>query len=206
MSVETAHELFVEELKDIYSGEKQAIKAYPRLVKAVRSESLRDAMQAHLAETQAQLERLEQIFELLEERPGGKTCNGMKGLLEEAFEHKDEIDPGSVLDAAMIGALQRVEDYEIAAYGTVVAFAEATGQTEILRLLEATLMEEKQTDEKLSTVAHEVNEAAIAEAEGGQEEEDGGNDKEGKKEGKAKKSRVIRKPAKPLKKATKQSR
>lgn len=180
MSVETAHELFVEELKDIYSAEKQAVRAYPRLTKAVRSPELKEAMQEHLEQTQGHLERLEQVFEKLEERPGGKTCNGMKGLLEEVTEHVDEIGPGPVLDAALIGALQRVEHYEIAAYGTVSAFAEATGEQEILRLLEATLAEEKETDEKLTQVAKNVNAEAISESEDGDdEEEDEGESEDG---------------------------
>lgn len=178
MSVENAQDLFVEELKDIYSAEKQAIRAYPRLTKVVQSEELKQAMEEHLEQTRQQLERLEKIFEILEEKAGGKTCHGMQGLLEEAVEHKDEIDPGPVLDAALIGALQRVEHYEIAAYGTVATLAEAMGETEIHELLAATLAEEKATDGKLTEVAKTVNTDALSELEEGEEDEEDEEDDE----------------------------
>ena len=184
MSVKTIDELLLDELKDIYSAEKQAIKAYPKLIKAVESEDLKEAMQEHLQQTQQQLDRLERIFERLEERPGGKTCNGMKGLLEEAFEHIDEIESGPVLDAALIGALQRVEHYEIAAYGTARAFAQATGESEIQKLLATTLDEEKETDEKLTGVAESVNADAISGSEDSEDDEsDVDADDEGDEEG-----------------------
>jgi ferritin-like metal-binding protein YciE len=205
MSVETAQELFVEELKDIYSAEKQAIRAYPRLVKAVTSEELKEAMQQHLEETEKQLERLEQVFEQLEERPGGKTCNGMKGLLEEAFEHKDEIERGPVLDAALIGALQRVEHYEIAAYGTVIAFAEATGQSEIQQLLEQTLEEEKATDQRLTQTSESVNEEAISLSAEDGEEEEGDEEEEEEEEEEDEEEEEPAKPA-PKKSAKKSSK
>ncbi len=173
MSVKTAQELFVDELKDIYSAEKQAVRAYPRIAKAVRSEELKQALQQHLEQTKQQVERLDQAFSVLEKRAGGKTCEGMKGLLEEAFAHLEEIEPGPVLDAALIGALQRTEHYEIAAYGTVAAFAKATGQKDILQLLSQTLEEEKETDNKLTEISQGVNEDAIAE---GEEEPEVGED------------------------------
>ncbi len=162
MSVETAQDLFLDELKDIYSAEKQAVRAYPRITKAVRSEELKQALQQHLEQTKQHVERLDQAFSILEKRAGGKTCEGMKGLLEEAFALLEEIEPGPVLDAALIGALQRTEHYEIAAYKTVAAFAEANGQSDILQLLSQTLQEEKETDQKLTEVAKGVNEEAIA--------------------------------------------
>jgi ferritin-like metal-binding protein YciE len=109
MSVATAEELFVDELKDIYSAEKQAVKAYPRLTKAVQSEELKEAMQEHLEQTKGQIERLDRVFEILEERATGKTCEGMKGLIEEAQTQLEEIEKGPVLDAAILAALQRVE-------------------------------------------------------------------------------------------------
>jgi len=168
MSVGTAEELFVDELKDIYSAEKQAVKAYPRLTKAVQSEDLKQAMQEHLEQTKGQIERLDRIFEILEKRSSGKTCEGMKGLIEEAQTHMEEVEKGPVLDCAIIGALQRVEHYEIAAYGTVATLAEAMGQEEVKELLGETLEEEKETDERLTQVAQSVNSEALNE--GGEEE------------------------------------
>ena len=161
MSVATAEDLFVEELKDIYSAERQAVRAYPRLTKAVESEDLKEALQEHLEQTKQQIERLDRVFEILETRAGGKTCEGMKGLLEEASTHAEEIERGPILDAALIGALQRVEHYEIAAYGTVATLAEALEQEEIHQLLGETLQEEKDTDEKLTEVASAVNPEVI---------------------------------------------
>jgi len=174
MSVATAEELFVEELKDIYSAEKQAVKAYPRLTKAVQSEELKEAMQEHLEQTKGQVERLERIFEILDKRSSGKTCEGMKGLVQEAQSLVEEIENGPVLDAAIIGALQRVEHYEIAAYGTVATLAEAMGQEEVKELLGETLEEEKETDERLTQVAQSVNSEALSES----GEEEGSEDDE----------------------------
>ena len=174
MSVGTAEELFVDELKDIYSAEKQAVKAFPRLTKAVQSEELRQAMQDHLEQTKGQIERLDRIFEILDKRSSGKTCDGMKGLVEEAQSQLEEIDKGPVLDCAIIGALQRIEHYEIAAYGTVATLAEAMGQDEVKELLGETLEEEKETDERLTQVAQSVNSEALSEGEGEEEEEGAG--------------------------------
>jgi len=168
MSVASAEELFVDELKDIYSAEKQAVKAFPKLAKAVQSEELKQAMQDHLEQTKGQVERLDRIFEILEERSSGKTCEGMKGLVEEAQSQLEEIEKGPVLDCAMIGALQRIEHYEIAAYGTAATLAEAMGKDEIKELLGETLEEEKETDERLTQVAQSVNSEALSE--GGEEE------------------------------------
>jgi ferritin-like metal-binding protein YciE len=175
MSVATAEELFVDELKDIYSAEKQAVRAYPRLTKAVQSDELKQAMQEHLEQTKGQIERLDRIFEILDKRSSGKTCEGMKGLVEEAQTHVEEIEKGPVLDCAIIGALQRVEHYEIAAYGTVATLAEAMGQKEVKELLGETLEEEKETDERLTQVAQSVNTEALSESgeEEGSESENG---------------------------------
>ncbi len=167
MAIKTAEDLFLSELKDIYSAEKQAVRAYPRLAKVLQSEELKQAMQEHLEQTKQQIERLDQIFEKLEKRAGGKTCEAMKGLLEEGAQHVEEIEAGPVLDAALLAAMQRVEHYEIAAYGTVAAFAEAMGQQEIQQLLEQTLQEEKDTDLKLTEVSKTVNQSAIG---GGEQE------------------------------------
>ena len=175
MSVGTAEELFVDELKDIYSAEKQAVKAFPKLAKAVQSEELKQAMQDHLEQTKGHVERLDRIFEILEERSGGKTCEGMKGLVEEAQSQLEEIEKGPVLDCAMIGALQRIEHYEIAAYGTAATLAEVMGHDEVKELLGETLEEEKETDERLTQVAQSVNSEAISE---GEEEEASENEDE----------------------------
>jgi len=165
LSIQTAEDLFIQELKDIYSAEKQAVRAYPRLAKRVESDELKQALQEHLEQTKEQVNRLERIFELLDTRAGGKTCEVMKGLLDEAAQHAEEIEPGPVLDAALIGAFQRVEHYEIASYGTVATLAEAMGQEEIKELLGETLEEEKETDEKLTGVAQNVNSQALEEDE-----------------------------------------
>ena len=125
-------------------------------------------MQDHLEQTKGQVERLDRIFEILEERSSGKTCEGMKGLVEEAQSQLEEIEKGPVLDCAMIGALQRIEHYEIAAYGTAATLAEAMGQDEVKELLGETLEEEKETDERLTQVAQSVNSDALSE--GGEEE------------------------------------
>ena len=172
MPIKTAEDLFLSELKDIYSAEKQATKAYPRLAKAVSTPELKNALQQHLEQTRQQIERLDRVFEVLDKRSGGKTCEAMKGLLEEGAEHMEEIEQGPILDAALIAALQRIEHYEIAAYGTVASFAEAMGQTEIQQLLAETLQEEKQTDEKLTELSKAVNQAAIGGEEEDEDEED----------------------------------
>ena len=174
MPIKTADDLFLDELKDIYSAEKQAVRAYPRLTKAVQSDELKQALQQHLEQTKGQVERLDQVFERLEKRSGGKTCEAMKGLLEEAAQDIEEIEAGPVLDAALLAGMQRVEHYEIAAYGTVVAFAEAMGQGEIQQMLEQTLQEEKETDQKLTEVSKSVNKEAI----GGEEDEDESEEEE----------------------------
>lgn len=170
MSVTTARELFIDELKDIYSAEKQAVRAYPRLTKAADSGELREAMQEHLEQTQAQVERLERVFERLDARASGKTCEGMRGLLEEAATQAQQIDGGPVRDAALIGALQRIEHYEIAAYGTAATMASLMGEQESKDLLGQSLQEEKDADEKLTQVAESVNRDALAAGEAMEEE------------------------------------
>lgn len=178
MSVETAQELFVEELKDLYSAERQIVRALPKVAKAVESEELREAIQEHLEQTKGQVERLDRVFEILQKRASGKTCEGMKALVEEGQQKIDEMDQGPLLDAAIIGALQRVEHYEIAAYGTVATFAEAMGQQEIKELLGETLEEEKQADEKLTEVSEGVNGEAIGQGEEEEEEMEGVSEEE----------------------------
>lgn len=160
MPEEGLKELYVEELKDIYNAENQLVKALPKLAKAAASDELRQGFQEHLEQTKGHVARLEQIFETLEESPKGKKCAGMEGLVEEGSEVLKEGLEGAVLDAALIGAAQRVEHYEIAAYGTVIAFAQTLGKRDQAALLEETLSEEKETDEKLTELAKQINEQA----------------------------------------------
>jgi ferritin-like metal-binding protein YciE len=158
MSVETIEELFVDELKDLYSAEKQITKSLPKLVKAATSPELKDAFESHLKETFGQIERLDRVFEILGKSPRGKTCNGMKGVLEEGAEVLEETEKGSsVRDAALISAAQRVEHYEMAGYGCVREYAKLLGQKEIAQLLDETLAEEKAADSKLGQVAKQIN-------------------------------------------------
>jgi ferritin-like metal-binding protein YciE len=155
-------ELYIDELKDLYSAENQLVKALPRLAKGSASQELRAGFEEHLEQTKGHVERLEQIFEMLGESPKGKKCAGMEGLVEEGSEVMKEDLEGAVLDAALIGAAQRVEHYEIAAYGTARALAETLGESEHVSLLEATLAEEKETDEKLTDLAKQINQQAVS--------------------------------------------
>ncbi len=161
MSEETLEKLLVDELKDLYSAENQITKALPKLVKAATSPELKKAFESHLEETKGQIERLEKIFEILEKSPKGKTCNGMKGVLEEGSEVMEDYENPQVRDAALITAAQRVEHYEMAGYGGVRTYAELLGQTEIARLLQETLEEEKAADEKLNSISRRVNSEAM---------------------------------------------
>ena len=159
MADETLQELYISELKDLYSAEQQLVKALPKIAKSAESEELREAITNHLEETKNQVSRLEQIFENLGENPKGKKCVGMQGIIEEGSEVVSEFE-GSVLDAALIAAAQRVEHYEIAAYGSVCTFAELLDRTDDLGLLKETL-EEKNADEKLTQVSESVNQQAL---------------------------------------------
>ncbi len=162
MAIETAQQFFIDELKDIYSAEKQAIRLYPKIVKSAEAEPLKEALKTHLEQTKAQLERLDRVFALLEKRPTGKKCEGMQGVLAEAQEALEEAEAGPLRDAALIASVQRSEHYEIAAYGTVLALAKAMGENEIAALLAETLEEEKSTDKQLTAVSKSVNKQAIA--------------------------------------------
>jgi ferritin-like metal-binding protein YciE len=157
MSNENFKKLYIDELKDLYSAENQLVKALPKMAKAASSEELREGFEAHLEQTKGQVQRLETIFQSLNESPKGKKCVAMEGLVKEGYEVTKEDFEDAVLDAALIGAAQRVEHYEIAAYGTVHEFAKVLGETEHASLLEKTLQEEKQTDEKLTKLAKEIN-------------------------------------------------
>ena len=168
MSLLTLRDVFVEQLKDMYSAENQIIKALPKMAKTASSPELRQAFETHLEQTRTQAERLEQVGEIIDESIKGKKCKGMEGLLEEGketLEMKGEASPAA-LDAAMIADAQRVEHYEIAAYGTLCAFAKQLGLRDAMELLRETLEEEEQTDERLTEIASQVNlEAAGAQPE-----------------------------------------
>lgn len=146
-------EVFIDELKDIYSAETQLVKALPAMVKAAKSDALKNGFLGHLEQTKGHVERLKEVFTSLGEKPTGKHCKGMEGLVEEGREAAQEDYKGDAMDAALIGAAQRVEHYEIAAYGTVRAMAAKLGDDKMVRLLAQTLQEEKDTDVKLSTLA-----------------------------------------------------
>jgi ferritin-like metal-binding protein YciE len=160
MADETLQDLYISELKDLYSAEQQLVKALPKIAKAAESEELSEALTNHLEETKNQVSRLEQIFESLGENPKGKKCVGMQGIIDEGSETIGDFE-GSVLDAALIAAAQRVEHYEIAAYGSVCTYAELLERTDDLGLLKETLEEEKNADEKLTQVSENVNQAAL---------------------------------------------
>jgi ferritin-like metal-binding protein YciE len=163
-------ELYIDELKDLYNAENQLLKALPKMAKAATSEDLSAGFEEHLEQTKGHVQRLEDIFKQLGESPKGKKCKGMEGLIEEGSEAIDEYD-GELLDAALIGAAQRVEHYEMAGYGTVIAFAEELGEPDHVELLNQTLEEEKQTDQKLTDLAGDINAQANQEEESAEAEE-----------------------------------
>jgi ferritin-like metal-binding protein YciE len=155
MPVHNLHDVLVDLLKDTYHAEKQLIKALPKMAKAATSEELRSAFESHLTETEGHVERLEQAFAMLEMKPAAKVCHGMMGLVEEGTEVIDEkpgSDPASI-DAALIAAAQKVEHYEIVAYGTLTIFAETLGLMKVSALLKKSLAEEENADQKLTNIA-----------------------------------------------------
>ena len=160
--METLEKLYINELRDLYSAENQLLKALPKMAKGASSAELKEAFENHLAETETHVERLEQIFKDLEENPKGKTCHGMKGLIEEGSEILEEEGEESVLDAGIIVAAQKVEHYEMAGYGSVRAFAQLLGQEEAAQLLQTTLDEESKANELLNQLAETtVNAEAV---------------------------------------------
>jgi ferritin-like metal-binding protein YciE len=170
MQTNSFRELYIDELRDLYNAETQLTKALPKMAKASTNDQLRQAFEEHLRQTSEHVSRLEQIFEQLEEKPTGKKCAGMEGLVKEGSETMKEDYEGEVMDAAIIGAAQRVEHYEIAAYGTARNFAEILGENEHVSLLEQTLEEEKETDQKLTELAQDINPQAAQREEGEEEE------------------------------------
>jgi ferritin-like metal-binding protein YciE len=165
--INNLHDVYVEQLKDLYSAETQLIKALPKMAKAATSPDLAQGFEEHLEQTKGHASRLEEIFDALNEKPTGRTCKAMKGLVEEGAEAIDENASPAAKDALLIAAAQRVEHYEIAGYGTVKAFALLLGEEKAAGLLEQTLQEEAETNEKLTEVSVSVN----AEAKEGEEAE-----------------------------------
>ncbi len=168
MEINSLRELYIEQLRDLYDAENQLIKALPKMAKQASSDELREGIEEHLEQTRGQAERLEQIFEQLGEKPKGKKCKGMQGLIEEGNETLEEDTEEDTKDAAIIAAAQRVEHYEISGYGTARTYANLLGENEAAELLEETLNEEKETDQKLTQLAEEIN---VEAAEGSGEEE-----------------------------------
>jgi ferritin-like metal-binding protein YciE len=173
MEQDSLRQLYVDELKDLYSAETQLVKALPKIAKASSNDELRQAFEEHLEQTKEHVSRLEKIFETLNEKATGKKCLGMEGLVKEGAETMDEDYEDQIMDAALIGAAQRVEHYEIAGYGTVRAFAELLGESEHVSLLEQTLEEEKEADEKLSELAQQINAEGV---EGSEEDDESGTE------------------------------
>ena len=166
MSLDTLEQLYISELRDLYSAENQLLKALPKMAKGASSPELKDAFEKHLEQTKGHVERLEELFGQRDESPKGKTCHAMKGLIEEGSEILKEDGEDSVLDAGLIVAAQKVEHYEIASYGSVRTFATLLGRDEEEKLLQATLDEEAETNEVLNQLAETVvNPEAVTETE-----------------------------------------
>jgi ferritin-like metal-binding protein YciE len=172
MALDTLQDLFLNELKDIYHGEKQLVRALPRMAKAAQSPDLQAAFTKHLRETEGHVQRLEQIFERLGERAVGKRCKGIEGIVEEGKDIMEEDGHEAVLDAALIAAAQRVEHYEIASYGCLITYAGLLGDRNVEKLLKQTLGEEEATDKALTALGEGgINQAAVAAGQAEEEEE-----------------------------------
>jgi len=181
--------LMVEQLKDAYSAEKQALRVAQKMMKAATNEKLKQGFQMHMEQTEGQIERVEQALEQLGAKPGRKVCEAMRGLVEEAQHEMQENDKGAMMDVVIIAAAQRIEHYEIAAYGTMATLAKSAGMEELGNLLGQTLAEEKRMDEELTKVAEEeVNMAFIEEARNGGEEEEQTSANENRRGGSRKKA------------------
>jgi ferritin-like metal-binding protein YciE len=163
MEMESLKDLFIDELKDLYSAENQILKALPKMIKKATSPDLKAGFEKHLKETQIHVERLDKIFQELDENPKGKKCKGMEGIIADGKELMEEDAEPEVMDAGLIGAAQHVEHYEMAGYGCVRTYAELLGLNNIAKLLQKTLDEEKATDEKLTELASNINVEAEAE-------------------------------------------
>ncbi|MEP6686499.1 MAG: ferritin-like domain-containing protein [Verrucomicrobiota bacterium] len=174
--MDSLRDLYVDELKDLYNAENQLLKALPKMARKASAPQLRRAFQDHLEQTKGHVERLEGIFKGLGEKASGKTCKAMKGLVEEGAEIIEEDGDESVLDAALIGAAQRVEHYEIAGYGVVRTFASLLGDNKAAAILQRTLNEEGETDKKLTGLAESIINVEASEA-----QEEGSSKLKGKK-------------------------
>ena len=168
----TLNDLFQEELQDLYDAENQIVKALPKMAEAATDEELTTAFQQHLEVTKKQVKRLEKVFQQLGLKPQGKTCEGMQGLLKEGEKMIQEMEKSPVLDAALIGAAQKVEHYEISGYGTARTMAEILGQADAAELLEETLDEEKETDEALTEIAESIMSGGAEDEEDEEDEEE----------------------------------
>jgi ferritin-like metal-binding protein YciE len=157
MHMESLKDLFIDELKDLYSAENQILKALPKMIKKANSQELKSGFEKHLKETEVHVERLEKIFQELEESPKGKKCKGMEGVLADGKEWMEKDAEPELMDAGMIGAAQHVEHYEMAGYGCVRTYAELLGHSNFANLLQKTLDEEKATNEKLTELARSIN-------------------------------------------------
>jgi len=191
MSENSLQELYVEQLRDLYSAENQLVKALPKMAKAAQSGALRKGFEQHLEQTKGHVDRLEQIFSAMDESPKGRKCAGMEGLVEEGEEVIREQSGSDALDSGLIASAQRVEHYEIAGYGTVRTFAELLGEEEAVNLLQQTLDEEKATNEKLTEFAKQVNVQAMnSDGKSEMDEEGAESMRRGKRSAKAKSARA----------------
>ena len=179
------HDAFLDELRDMYDAEKQLTKALPKLAKAARSAELKQAIESHLEETRGHVERLEEVFESLGEKARGKHCDGIAGIIEEGKSTLDEDFDDMTMDACIVASGQRAEHYEMAAYGTLVAWAQAIGHANTAKVLQQTLDEEKAADKKLSQLAEGgINKQAAAGAsDDAMDEEDENSRSEGRRLG-----------------------
>jgi ferritin-like metal-binding protein YciE len=184
-------ELYLDELRDLYSAEKQLVKALPKMAKAATAPDLRSGFEEHLEQTKGHVSRLEQIFKALDESPNGKTCKGMEGLIKEGGEMIEEDPEAEQLDAGLIAAAQRVEHYEIAGYGCVRTYATLLGEQDAVGLLEETLNEEKETDSKLTELAENINVEAMEAGQSGES----GDEEADKSEAKRPAAKAKRKSA-----------
>jgi ferritin-like metal-binding protein YciE len=170
-AIKSLRDLLVDELRDLHHAENQLVKALPKMAKAASHDELKEGFQEHLEQTRGHVDRLDRCFKILGEKAKGKTCHAMQGLVEEGKEAIEEDAPDAIKDAKLIGAAQRVEHYEIAAYGTARSFAQTLGETKVADLLQETLDEEGETDKKLTALAETINEEANSAGEEDDEDE-----------------------------------
>jgi len=164
MKLQSLHELYLKQLRDLYHAEKQIVKSLPKMIDAADSSELRTALQKHLQETQNQVTRLERVFQIHNEKPETETSKGMEGILDEGKDILSHDENRNVRDAGIIAAAQKVEHYEMATYGSVRTWAEQMGHTHAAQLLQETLDEEKQADAKLTEIARTLNIQAVRHA------------------------------------------